>query len=105
MNRELRADYFRVIAQGPSGDDAFNTKVPGDIEAYTIPELRHLSLRHEKPSAIMFVRQVVESAFNTTYQELGLKKVSPPALVQSQVEGGSTLFKFDYYGETAFVAI
>jgi len=103
LNRELHADYFRIIGQGPSGDDSFTNKVPGDIEAYTVPELRHLSLRHEKPSAIMFVRQVVESAFNTTYQELGLKKVSPPALVQSQVEGGSTLFKFDYYGETAFL--
>jgi len=51
----------------------------------------------------MLVRHVVESAFLTTYSELGLKKVSPPAMVQSQVEGGSTLFQFGYYGDTAYL--
>jgi asparaginyl-tRNA synthetase len=44
-------------------------------------------LRHEKPAAIMHVRSILETAFNATYNELGLKKVSPPALVQTQVEG------------------
>ena len=103
LGRELRADHFRMIARAPGGEEAFTNRVPEENEASALLDLRHLSLRHDKPSAIMFVRTVVESAFHTTYHELGLKKVSPPALVQSQVEGGSTLFKFDYYGETAYL--
>lgn len=103
LNRELHADYFRIIARAPGGDDAFTNQVPLDGDAQTLLNHRHLTLRHEKPSAVMFVRDVVESAFHAAYKELKCKKVSPPALVQTQVEGGSTLFKFDYYGETSYL--
>jgi asparaginyl-tRNA synthetase len=103
LDRELHADYFRIIAAAPGGDDAFTNQVPVDGDTQTLLNLRHLTLRHEKPAAIMFVRDVVESAFHTVYKELNCRKVSPPALVQTQVEGGSTLFKFDYYGETSYL--
>ncbi|KAH6898970.1 hypothetical protein B0T10DRAFT_535437 [Thelonectria olida] len=103
LNRELHADYFKIIARAPGGDDAFTNQVPLDGDAQTLLNLRHLTLRHEKPTAVMFVRDVIESAFHTAYKELKCKKVSPPALVQTQVEGGSTLFKFDYYGETSYL--
>lgn len=103
LDRELRADYFKIIARAPGGDDAFTNQVPLDGDTQTLLNMRHLTLRHEKPAAIMFVRDVVESAFQTAYRELDVKKVNPPALVQTQVEGGATLFKFDYYGETSYL--
>ncbi|KAJ4231053.1 hypothetical protein NW759_003034 [Fusarium solani] len=103
LDRELRADYFKIIARAPGGDDAFTNQVPLDGDTQTLLNMRHLTLRHEKPAAIMFVRDVIESAFHTAYKELDVKKVSPPALVQTQVEGGATLFKFDYYGETSYL--
>ncbi|KAJ4308939.1 hypothetical protein N0V84_011795 [Fusarium piperis] len=103
LDRELRADYFNIIARAPGGDDAFTNQVPLDGDTQTLLNMRHLTLRHEKPAAIMFVRDVIESAFHTAYKELDVKKVSPPALVQTQVEGGATLFKFDYYGETSYL--
>lgn len=104
LNRELHADYFRVIAKAPGGDESFTNRVPEDGDHSTLLNLRHLALRQDKPSAVMFVRDALESAFHTAYRELDIKKVSPPALVQTQVEGGATLFSLDYYGETSYLA-
>lgn len=103
LNRELHADYFEIIGKGPGGDDAITNKVQAKGDAQTLLDMRHLVIRGETASAVLIVRDAVEHAFNVKYHELGYVKVSPPALVQTQVEGGSTLFSFDYYGEQAYL--
>ncbi|KAF2486974.1 hypothetical protein BDY17DRAFT_288088 [Neohortaea acidophila] len=102
-NREMHADYFEIIGKAPGGEDAVTNKVQAKGDAQTLLDMRHLVLRGETASAVMFVRDAVEHAFNVKYHELGYVKVSPPALVQTQVEGGSTLFGFDYYNEKAYL--
>ncbi|USW55940.1 Class II Aminoacyl-tRNA synthetase/Biotinyl protein ligase (BPL) and lipoyl protein ligase (LPL) [Septoria linicola] len=102
-NRELHADYWRVIGKAPGGEDAITNVVQAKGDAQTLLDRRHLVLRGEQSSAVMFIRDAVEHAFNLKYHELGYVKVSPPALVQTQVEGGSTLFGFDYYQEKAYL--
>lgn len=103
LDRDLHADYFRIIGKAPGGDDSLTVRVPEDGDPSTLLDLRHLTLRHDKPTAAMFVRGVLETSFNTVFKELSIKKVSPPALVQTQVEGGATLFEFDYYGEKSYL--
>ncbi|WPH00097.1 asparaginyl-tRNA synthetase [Acrodontium crateriforme] len=102
-NREMHADYFEILGKAPGGDDAITNKVQAKGDAQTLLDQRHLVLRGETASSVMFVRDAVEHAFNCKYHELGYVKVSPPALVQTQVEGGSTLFGLDYYGEKAYL--
>ncbi|KAK3074037.1 hypothetical protein LTR53_003876 [Teratosphaeriaceae sp. CCFEE 6253] len=102
-NRELHADYFEIIGKAPGGDDAITNKVQAKGDAQTLLDQRHLVLRGETAAAVMFVRDAVEHAFNTKFHDMHFLKVSPPALVQTQVEGGSTLFEFDYYSEKAYL--
>lgn len=105
-DRELRADYYHIdpLWKAPGGEDAITNKVQADARSQKqLLDARHLTLRGESASSVMIVRDAVESAFNQAYRELRVRKVSPPALVQTQVEGGSTLFKFDYYGEEAYL--
>ncbi|KAK3616366.1 hypothetical protein LTR56_016459 [Elasticomyces elasticus] len=102
-NRELHVDYFEVIGKAPGGDDAITYKVQAKGDPQTLLDQRHLVLRGETAAAVMFVQDAVEHAFNVKYHELGYVKVSPPALVQTQVEGGSTLFDVPYYAEKAYL--
>ncbi|KAF2173499.1 hypothetical protein M409DRAFT_15780 [Zasmidium cellare ATCC 36951] len=102
-NRELHADYFEIVGKAPGGDDAITNVVQAKGDVQTLLDRRHLVLRGETAASVMFVRDAVEHAFNVKYHELGYVKVSPPALVQTQVEGGSTLFDFNYYGEKAYL--
>ncbi|KAF2878109.1 hypothetical protein BDV95DRAFT_556716 [Massariosphaeria phaeospora] len=103
--RELHADFYKIHSgwKAAGGEDAITNRVSKDTEHATLLDLRHLTLRGETASKVMIVRDAVEFAFNTVYKELRLRKVSPPALVQTQVEGGATLFKFGYYNEEAYL--
>ncbi|KAF1809018.1 asparaginyl-tRNA synthetase [Eremomyces bilateralis CBS 781.70] len=103
--RELHVDFYKIEPhwKAVGGEDAITNKVQGGGDPKGLLDMRHLTLRGDTASAVMFVRDAVESAFHQAYKEIRIRKVSPPALVQTQVEGGATLFKFDYYGESAFL--
>ena len=68
-----------------------------------LADLRHLVLRGETASAILKLRASLLSAFRDSLVSHDLLEVTPPCLVQTQVEGGATLFKLDYYGQPAFL--
>lgn len=102
-DHELAADFFFLVHRAPGGDDAITNKVSGDSEPALQYDQRHLVLRGETASAVLKVRAGVLKAFRQTFDDMGMTEVTPPCMVQTQVEGGSTLFSFNYYGEQAYL--
>ncbi|KIM66127.1 hypothetical protein SCLCIDRAFT_14521 [Scleroderma citrinum Foug A] len=100
---ELVVDYFKVLGPAPGGDDAFTNKLNEQSDPSILADNRHLVLRGETASNVLRLRAALLSAFRATYAEHDVIEVTPPCLVQTQVEGGSTLFKLDYYGQPAYL--
>ena len=98
---ELHVDYWRLIGASPPGgaDSILNEEALPDVQL----DNRHIMIRGENTSRILIMRSILMQAFRDHYRERGYCEVTPPTLVQTQVEGGSTLFKLDYFGEEAFL--
>ncbi|KAF7727732.1 hypothetical protein EC973_007191 [Apophysomyces ossiformis] len=102
-NHELVVDYWYVVGKAPGGDEAFNNKVTPDADPSYLLDNRHLVIRGETASAVLKARAEVIKAFRAHYESRGLTEITPPCMVQTQVEGGATLFEFNYYGEKAYL--
>lgn len=63
----------------------------------------HLALRMKDRSLFLKARSTLLKAIRDYYYSKGHTEITPPTIGQIQVEGGSTLFKMDYYGETAYL--
>ncbi|KAJ9098497.1 hypothetical protein QFC19_006365 [Naganishia cerealis] len=100
---ELVADWWRMVGKAPTGVDAYASLFNEKSDLSVRQNLRHLDLRAETPAAIMKVRAAVLSAFRAVYAKHTVMEVTPPCIVQTSVEGGSSLFKFDYYGQEAYL--
>lgn len=103
LDRELHADFFSIIGAAAGDKEAITTRVQKDADPQTLYDNRHLVLRGDTASSVLKVRAGVLRAFRQAFQENRLLEVTPPCMVQTQVEGGSTLFNFDYYGQTAYL--
>lgn len=98
---ELSADYWELVGPAPAGgaENLVNEDSHIDVQL----DQRHMMLRGDTLSKIFKVRSTVTQCFRDHYFSCGYYEVTPPTLVKTQVEGGSTLFKLDYFGEEAYL--
>lgn len=92
---ELMVDYWELVGLAPAGgaDTILNEESHPDVQL----DNRHILIRGEQTSKILKMRSVVMHAFRQHYFDRGYNEVTPPTLVQTQVEGGATLFKLKYF--------
>ncbi|KAG8456788.1 hypothetical protein GDO86_002537 [Hymenochirus boettgeri] len=98
---ELSCDYWELIGLAPAGgaDNLLNEESDVDVQLNN----RHMMIRGENMSKIFKIRSTVIHCFRNHFFDRGYYEITPPTLVQTQVEGGSTLFKLDYFGEEAYL--
>lgn len=64
---------------------------------------RHLHLRSRRPWAILRIRNRIVMSIHAYFQEQGFLQLDPPILTGNAVEGTTTLFELDFYGEPAYL--
>jgi asparaginyl-tRNA synthetase len=97
---ELHVDEYAVIG---ASDGAIETIVTAESSVDKLYDQRHIVLRGTVASSVLKVRHQLLRAFREYFWARKYYEVSPPTLVQTQVEGGSTLFDVLYYGEKAYL--
>ncbi|KAG8226985.1 hypothetical protein J437_LFUL000290 [Ladona fulva] len=98
---EMHVDYWELVGLAPPGgaEAILNEEAHPDVQL----DNRHIMIRGENTSKVLKMRSVVMQAFRDHYFSRGYTEVTPPTLVQTQVEGGATLFKLNYFGEEAYL--
>ncbi|WAR01063.1 SYNC-like protein [Mya arenaria] len=111
LSTEAAVCLFGEINVVPEGKTLVGSSPPGGAdnllneEAHVDVQLdnRHMMIRGENTTKVLKMRSVVMHCFREHYFDRGYYEVTPPTLVQTQVEGGSTLFKLPYFGEEAYL--
>lgn len=96
--KELRATGFTVLG----------TAQPFPITEYQSEELlldqRHLWIRSREQTAVMKIKAAVMAGARDWLRENGFTEVTPPMLTQNACEGGTTLFKLNYFDREVFLS-
>ena len=67
-------------------------------------ELRPVTLRHLHQRAIFKIQEGIVRGFRDFLHSQGFTEIRTPKIVASGAEGGSNIFKLDYFGQKAFLA-
>jgi len=99
---EVEAKAIKIIAQAEPLP--FDIKEGMNVGLPTLLDWRPLTLRNEKNQAIFKIEEVVIDSFRATLKGLGFTEIQVPTIVPTATEGGSEVFKIDYYGRPAYLA-
>ncbi|MHA1944970.1 MAG: asparagine--tRNA ligase [Candidatus Hodarchaeales archaeon] len=110
VKEDKRAPYDGLELQITSIEPVISYALP-DLEYEIRPDSgvqvlldkRHLVLRGEQASQIMRFRDLITRSFRKFFFSREFVEVTPSTIVQTQVEGGSTLFAFDYFEQEAYL--
>ena len=64
---------------------------------------RHLWLRSRKMTAVLKIRSTILEAMREHWRQKGFFEYHSPSFIGMQAEGGSTLFKVDYFGKPIYL--
>ncbi|MEK6912839.1 MAG: asparagine--tRNA ligase [Nanoarchaeota archaeon] len=95
---EIQADEINIV--GTSDQFPINK----DLNEELLGDRRHLWLRSRKMTAILKIRDTVLDAMREHWRKKGFYEYHSPILIGTPAEGGSTLFKVDYFGKPMYLS-
>lgn len=103
-NFELAVKSLKVLSKV---EEDLPIEINGEelnISLDTMLNNRILSLRHEKKNAIFRIQHIIVEGFREFLSREGFIEIFTPKIVAEGAEGGTALFKLDYFGRDAYLA-
>ncbi|MDO8524043.1 MAG: aspartate--tRNA(Asn) ligase [bacterium] len=98
---ELEAQKIEVISK--ASDLPFALKDTPELSLPVLLDFRPLTLRAEQTKAIFKIEEEVIDEFRKTLKSLDFFEFQAPSIVPTATEGGSEIFKINYYESSAFL--
>ncbi len=95
----------KVVVLGP-----VSTTIPFEVTGKVPAELdvrldnRYIDLRRLETTAVFKIRSAIETAFREKLLKLEFQEITPPCIVAAATEGGTNLFRVEYFEKEAFLA-
>lgn len=90
---EIQVTDYKLVGKSE------NYPIAKDQSVEFLADNRHLWLRSRKMTAILKIRSTIFSAIDEYFKREGFYEYHSPIFQAVQCEGGSTLFKVDYFGK------
>src|SRR5258708_6854701 len=99
---EVEAHSLKTLSRAETlpfdmGESELNLELP------TLLDHRSLTLRHPKVQAIFKVQEAIVESFREAAKRLECTEIFVPTIASGASEGGSEVFRLDYYGHKAFL--
>ncbi|MCX8175360.1 MAG: aspartate--tRNA(Asn) ligase [Candidatus Micrarchaeota archaeon] len=99
---ELLPEEFEILNE-------ISMKVPVEVTGKVPAELdvrldhRFVDLRRNSTAAIFSIRSQIANAFREAARKLGCVEIHPPCIVEAATEGGTELFRLQYFEKDAYL--
>ena len=102
---ELQIHNIKILSlPAESLPIVINKKQLDNIQLNTILDLRPISMRNPKERAIFKLQEGIAFGFRTFLMKQGFTEIRSPKINYASAEGGTNIFKLDYFGKEVFLA-
>lgn len=101
---ELGLTGLRVLSRPKEELPIKINKAKMKLNVDTAMNLRPIALRNLRERAIFKVQEAISRGFGEYLLKQGFSEIHTPKIVKAGAEGGSNIFKLDYFGRKAFLA-
>lgn len=101
---ELVAEGIEVLSRPAAAMPVPIPKAKLNVNLDTELGLRPVVLRHLRERSVFRVQECLGCAFRDYLRDQGFTEIHTPKIVHAGAEGGSNIFRLDYFGRKAFLA-
>ncbi len=103
MGMEIQAEEIEILSRPSEAISVPIEKYKMNLNLDTELPLRPVVLRNLRKRAVFKIQEAVGRAFRDTMVADGFTEIHTPKIVHAGAEGGSNIFRMEYFGKKAFL--
>lgn len=100
---ELQAEKILILSEADTIPFDFTAKEL-NLKIPTLLDYRPLTIRNEKIKSIFKIKAEIAEGFRQAFRKMDFTEFQSPNIVPNAAEGGSEIFRIDYYGHNAYLS-